>query len=211
VAFALGHGHGYAAHAAIGSNVGILSATIVYALYGLAVTRVDWRFAAVASPIVFTAITLGLVRLPWTLPEATVAAILSAAVACALLARSASDAGPLVELELLPRAVAGLGVVVGLLILMHVAGPILIGALAPMPVVVGILTVFAQRRVGTGAAIQVLRGSSRGTYAFAAFFGIVGLFVERLPLLAVYALATTAALLTVALAQAAAQTPDPAR
>jgi hypothetical protein len=205
VAFALGHGRGYAAHAAIGSNVGILAATLVYALYGLAAPVVGWRIAAAGSPLVFCAGALALTRAPWTVPSATVAAILSAAIACALLGRRAPDASPLLELELLPRAAAGLAVVVALTVLTHIAGPLLIGALAPLPVVVGILVVFAQRRVGAGAALLVLRGAARGTYAFAAFFGVVGLFVERLPLLAVYLLATATAALTVAISSSAAR------
>lgn len=198
VAFALGRSPGYAAHAAIGSNVGILAATLVYALYGLAAPAVGWRVAAVCSPVVFCATALVLVRLQWTVPSATVAAILSAAVACVLLGRNAPAVAPLVNLELLPRVLAALAVVAGLSALMRIAGPLLIGALTPMPVVVGILVVFAQRRLGSDAALLVLRGAARGTYAFASFFGVVGLFVERLPLLAVYALATAAAVLTIA-------------
>jgi hypothetical protein len=205
VAFALEHGRGYAAHAAIGSNVGILAATLIYALYGLGAPLVGWRIAAACTPVAFCLTVLLLTRLPWTVLTATVAAIGAAAFVGALLGRHKPDAAALSELDLLPRVVAALAVVVGLSVLTYVAGPLLVGALAPLPVVVGILVIFAQRRLGSGVAVLVLVGAARGTYAFAAFFGTVGLFVERLPLLVVYVLATTAAAATVALSTATAR------
>jgi hypothetical protein len=112
-------------------------------------------------------------------------------------------AAPLVDLDLVPRAIAGLAVVAAIMTMTRIAGPVLVGALTPLPVVVGILTVFAQRRLGTGAALLVVRGAARGTYGFAAFFLTVGLAVERLPLAAVYALATCATLSTVAITSSA--------
>ena len=42
-------------------------------------------------------------------------------------------------------------------------GPLVVGALAPLPVVVGILVIFAQLRLGSGAAVVVLAGAARGS------------------------------------------------
>lgn len=202
LALALGHGRGYAAHAAIGSNVGIFAATIAYGFYALTVHRMDWRVAMVCTPLAFGAITVVLVRLPWTLGASTAAAVGSAALVGLLFARRAPAAAPLVDLDLVPRVVAGLAVVTAIATLTRVAGPVLVGALTPLPVVVGILTVFAQRRLGSDAALLVVRGAARGTYGFAAFFLVVGLTVEHLPLAGVYALAVCATLTTVALTSA---------
>jgi hypothetical protein len=59
-------------------------------------------------------------------------------------------------------------------------GPQLTGLLAPFPLYAAILTVFAHRLEGPGAAVQVLRGLLLGLFAFAGFFLVVALTIERM-------------------------------
>lgn len=146
-----------------------------------------------ASAALFGALALGLSRLPWTLATATAAAVLAALAVGALLARPGTPAPPLVALGLVPRALAATCVVAAVAVLARVAGPLLVGALTPLPVVVGVLVVFAQRSLGVPAAIAVLAGAARATIAFATFFAVVGAALGRLPVGAAYALATLAA------------------
>lgn len=201
VALALDHGERFAADAATGSLVGITATTAVYALYALVAPHIPWQAAVLGAAAAFALLALALTRLPWTLPAAALAALVAAAAVGALLHRRLRPSAPLGSLDLLPRALAALVVVVAITALARVAGPVLVGALTPLPVVVGILVVFAERRVGTGAALLVLDGAARGTYAFAAFFAVVGAAVERLPLAATYVLATAAACLAASVAQ----------
>jgi len=58
-------------------------------------------------------------------------------------------------------------------------GPRLTGLLTTIPLYVTILTVFAHRHQGPGAAAHVLRGLLYGLFAFAAFFLTLGLFIEK--------------------------------
>jgi hypothetical protein len=100
----------------------------------------------------------------------------------------------------LPRVAAALLVVGVVTTTAATLGPELAGAVTPLPVVIGVLAIFAHREHGAGAAVEVIRGSTRGTYGFVAFFVVVGLLVDRLPLAATYSLAVGATVCVGALA-----------
>ncbi|HZU12324.1 MAG TPA: hypothetical protein VFB58_05750 [Chloroflexota bacterium] len=58
-------------------------------------------------------------------------------------------------------------------------GPRLTGLLAPFPLYATVLTVFAHRSHGPGAAIDVLRGLLFGLFAFATFFLVLSTLLVR--------------------------------
>jgi hypothetical protein len=193
---AIGHSHSFAAHAAIGSLVGIAAATAACVAYGLTVRRgIAWSIAvALAAFAVGVAAGLGA---PRTLLSAAIVAMIAALVAIAVLARlRVPSAGPPPALGLLPRVVSAFVVVAIVLSVARTVGAELAGALTPLPVVIGVLAVHAHRDEGPPAAIEVLFGSQRGTFGFIAFFAIAGTLLDRgTSLLTVYTTATAAAVL----------------
>jgi hypothetical protein len=74
-------------------------------------------------------------------------------------------------------------------------GPTWSGLLSPFPVFATVMAVFSQRTGGPQAAIHLLRGVVIGSFAFAAFFVVVRLMLERCGILPTYSLASLVALL----------------
>ena len=74
-----------------------------------------------------------------------------------------------------------------------VLGPRLSGTLGAFPAYAAILTVFAHR-AGAASAIQVLRGLLLGLFAFAGFFVVLALLIERAGLALAFAAAIVATL-----------------
>jgi len=75
-----------------------------------------------------------------------------------------------------------------------VMGPKWSGLLSPFPVFACVMAIFSQKSGGSGAAHRLLRGVILGSFAFASFFIVVGLLVQRVSLVFAYALATGVAL-----------------
>jgi hypothetical protein len=73
-------------------------------------------------------------------------------------------------------------------------GPQLSGRVTPFPIVVIVLTAFGHHQLGRAAATRVLRGFLVGMYAFAAFFYVVAVGMERLGPLTAYLLGLAACL-----------------
>lgn len=72
-------------------------------------------------------------------------------------------------------------------------GPRLSGVLASFPVYAAILTVFAHR-AGPAPAVQVLRGLLMGLFAFAGFFVVLGVLIERVGMTVAFVAAITCAI-----------------
>jgi hypothetical protein len=191
VALAIDHGAGFAGRAAIGSLLGIAAATLAYAAYGVAAPR----GIGVALPMMLATfagtITLELL-LPRSLGTGVALSVGAALVATRLLRQGSVDAAAPPALGVVPRVAAALLVVAVVTTTAARLGALLAGALTPLPVVTGVLTVFAHHEQGPRAAAVVLGGATRGTYAFAAFFVVVGELAGRVPGPVVYVLATAA-------------------
>lgn len=86
--------------------------------------------------------------------------------------------------------------VVGVTALAPALGPQASGVLAAVPFMGIILSVWAHRSAGPGAAQDVMRGMVAGLLAFAVFFFALSLLLMRSPLALAYAAAVVAALLT---------------
>jgi uncharacterized membrane protein (GlpM family) len=68
------------------------------------------------------------------------------------------------------------------------------GLLSPFPVFACVMAIFSHKNGGSGAAHRLLRGVILGSFAFASFFVVVALLVQRLNLVVAYTLATAVAL-----------------
>ncbi len=191
VALAIDHGVGFAGRAAIGSLLGIAAATLSYAAYGVAAPR----GIGIALPTMLVTFA-GAIALALLLPRSLGIGV-ALSVGAALVATRLLRPGPVVlapppALGIVPRVVAALVVVAVVTTTAARLGALLAGALTPLPVVTGVLTVFAHREQGPRVATVVLGGATRGTYAFAAFFVVVGELAGRVPGPVVYLLATAA-------------------
>jgi len=72
-------------------------------------------------------------------------------------------------------------------------GPDWSGLLSPFPVFAFVMAAFSHRQDGAAAAHRLLRGVVIGSFAFASFFVVITLFVQRADLVFVYLLATSVA------------------
>lgn len=200
VFLALEQGPSFAARAASGTLLGIVSVTSFCAAYALAAARGwSWRASAACGGLAFLGATAALATIPagWcAAPLAFALALAATAVALGLVglprgARSRS-APPRWDLPL--RMLVATALVLALTAGAPRLGPALAGLLSPFPVFVGVLTAFAHAQRGARAARDVLSGALGGSFAFATFFLVVALGLEPLGAPATYALAALAAL-----------------
>ena len=170
LAISLEHGRGFAADAAAGALLGLLSLTVFVLEYGWAARVMSWVPAAAIGWVVFGIST---VLLDQTHPPNWIALVLvlaSFAAAAALLPRAAAvRGGTPPRFDLLFRAAATAALVLILTGLAGTLGPHLSGLLATFPVLATVLAAFTHAQEGPAAAAQFLRGFAVGLVAFAVF------------------------------------------
>ena len=93
--------------------------------------------------------------------------------------RTAAAVSPLPRWDLPARMVVATGFVLLLTGVAPTLGPRLTGLLAPFPLYAATLTVFAHHLQGPGPATSVLRGLLLGLFAFAGFFLVLAVLLER--------------------------------
>lgn len=106
----------------------------------------------------------------------------------------AATAAPPRDAGMLPRMLAGAGLVLAITSLSARLGPSLSGLLAVFPVLGSVLAVFSHIGSGPAATIRLLRGMVRGFYAFVAFCISLALALGALPSAAAFFLALCAAM-----------------
>jgi hypothetical protein len=170
LAFALERGDAFAARAAAGALLGLLSLTFFVLAYGWSARVVGWLPAAALGWLAFGAGTFALehVAVPNWVALALVCS--SFAAAAVLLPRAPAEArGAAPRYDLLLRAGATAALVLLLTGLAGALGPRLSGLLASFPVLATVLAAFTHAQDGAAAAAQLLRGFATGLVAFAVF------------------------------------------
>lgn len=192
---ALQYGNAFAARAAHGIVLGLISTAAFAVVYALLSRRATWPWCWAASWIVFAACTALLEHITFSLAGAFVAALAALAAALTFLPAREEPAAtitlPWWELPL--RMLLASAIVVALTALAGTLGPQLSGLLTPAPVAGTIMTVFAHRLEGAGAAVRSLRGFIAGNFSFAAFFLVFATRVIAGGLLPALAMAIVAA------------------
>lgn len=193
---ALEHGPAFAARAALGTLLGLVSLALFALAYGVAARRTGWAVCLAAALAAFGASTAAV-------QGAAPAPLLAFALVClvlTLVGAVMSGSGPL---RAAPRlGPADLAVRMGLAALLvltltgsaAVLGPALAGSLSPIPVFGALLAVYAHRDQGASAAVQLLRGMVVGSFGFATFMLVVAALLASLGLGPTYGLAVTGAL-----------------
>ncbi len=199
---ALQHGANFAALAAAGSLTGQAAGCLFCLSYTLAARRLGWGRSVVVG--VATFLVAAVVGNALALPSMLAALILIVVV---LLVLRILPWGGLPDRpaeapawDLPARMAVAAAFVLALTTFAGLLGPHLSGLIAPFPVFGLILATFTHKQLGGAAAGVLLRGIVLGSWAYAAFFIVVG---ELLLVWAVgwtYVLATVAAMTTGALA-----------
>lgn len=193
---ALGHNAAFAASATLGVISGGLS-LVVYALtYVWIATRFHWQAAIVGSLTAFLICTAILQNL--SIPLFPIFFAVSVAIIFALrmipngqVEPSSASAG---RWDIPARVLIGTSFILALTGAAPLIGPRLTGLLTTIPLYASILTVFAHRHQGAGAAFHVLRGLLYGMFAFLGFFLTLNFLLERGRLAAAFLSAIVVAL-----------------
>jgi hypothetical protein len=196
--YALAHGRGFAAGAAAGTLLGLVSLIAFVLVYAHLAPRLSWGTSMLAGWLAFGAATLVLGALSPPLGVALALVAVALAAGLVLLPRGASQARehaapPAWDLPL--RAASALSLVLALTAVSGWLGPQLSGLLAPFPVITTVLATFTHAQRGIDDLLRLLRGLISGFGAFALFCVALSLSLHHLQTGAAFALATALALL----------------
>jgi hypothetical protein len=196
---ALQEGVAFAAAAAVGILAGTLSQAAFSLVYAGLAPRGGWVACVVAGSGAFALSTVILDSLPLRLTLLGPGVTAALGLAVGLLrpegeAAASRPDGPRPSWDLPARMGAATGVVLLLTAGAPLLGARLTGLLAPYPIYAATLAGFAHRLEGPAAARAVLRGLLLGLFAFAAFFWVLAVVLERQGVVGGFAAATGAAL-----------------
>jgi len=197
--YALAHGRAFAAGAAAGTLLGLVSLIAFAVVYGRLAGRWFWGWSMLAGWLAFGAGTVLFNALSPPLGAALALAALAIAAGLALLPRTppgAAEHAAAPAWDLPMRAACALALVVALTAVSGWLGPQLSGLLAPFPVITTVLATFTHAQRGHAELTRLLRGLLRGFGAFALFCFVLALALRSLDTAAAFALATSVALLT---------------
>ncbi|MGO9319275.1 MAG: hypothetical protein ACLQBY_00470 [Solirubrobacteraceae bacterium] len=197
--YALAHGRVFAAGAAAGTLLGLVSLIAFVVVYGRLAGRVSWGVSMLAGWLAFAVATAAFSALSLPLGVALALAAVALAVGLACLPQPGGDprlhATP-PSWDLPVRAACALALVLGLTAVAGWLGPQLSGLLAPFPIIATVLATFTHAQRGTDELLRLLRGLVSGFGAFALFCFTLAVSLHRLDTAAAFALATALALLT---------------
>jgi len=195
-ALALEQGDAFAAEAAQGSLLGLLSLNAFVLAYAWAARRVGWAQALLAGWAAFAVATLVLdpLRVSDEVALAVVVGAFFLTEAALPRGRGEVVAPHTPRFDLLLRTVCTAALVLGLTALAGVLGPRLSGMLAAFPVLASVLAAFTQAQAGAVAAADFLRGLVRGLISFALFCFVVAVLLPSAGMAVAFGAATFAAL-----------------
>jgi hypothetical protein len=200
LAFALERGSAFAADAAAGALLGLLSLNAFVLAYGWSARAMGWLPAVALSWAAFALATAALEPVAVPPGVALVLVCASFGAAAALLPRTGAEAGGSApRLDLLLRVAATAALVLVLTGLAGALGPRLSGLLAAFPVLATVLAAFTHAQDGAGATAEFLRGLVTGLAAFAVFCFVVAVLLPSAGVAAAFLAGSAAALASHAL------------
>jgi len=199
LAYALAHGRAFAAGAAAGTLLGLVSLIAFVVVYGRLAPRVFWGASMLAGWLAFAAGTAVFSEL--SLPVGGALALAGVAVAAGLAALPRAGRDRLLHAspprwDLPVRAACALALVLTLTAVSGWLGPQLSGLLAPFPIIATVLATFTHAQRGADELLTLLRGLVSGFVAFALFCFTLAATLHHLDTGAAFALATALALIT---------------
>ncbi len=199
LAYALEHGDAFAADAAAGTLLGLVSLIAFVIVYGRLARRFSWSACMLVGWLAFGVATVvfSSVSVPVGGALALAGLAVLTALACLPRPRNAqrSDAAP-PAWDLPLRAACALMMVLTLTAVAGWLGPQLSGLLAPFPIITTVLATFTHAQRGTDELLRLLRGLVVGFGAFALFCFTLAVSLNQLGTAPAFVLATAVALLT---------------
>lgn len=194
----LQHGRAFAAHAAAGTLLGIVSLTAFVLVFGCLATRYRWLACMLAGWLAFFAATAALDGVSPPAGIALALALAALGLGTMALPRSvqrvtAASARPPWDLPV--RACCALVLVLALTAASGWLGPQLSGMLAPFPIITTVLAAFTQAQRGVGETLRLLRSVLGGFVAFALFCFVLTLTLPHLSAAGAFTLAAAVALI----------------
>ncbi len=197
--YALAHGRAFAAGAAAGTLLGLVSLIAFVVVYARLAGRLFWGASMLAGWLAFTVGTA--IFSAFSIPAGVALGIAGVGLLVGLASLPHPDAPaqshpapPVWDLPV--RAGCALVLVLTLTAVAGWLGPQLSGLLAPFPIIATVLSTFTHAQRGTDELLRLLRGLISGFVAFALFCFTLAISLNRLGTPAAFALATALALLT---------------
>ena len=205
-AYALAHGSHFAAGAAAGTLLGLVSLTVFCVVYGRLAGRMSWGASMLGGWLAFALATAIFSTL--SIPAGAGLALALAALAAGLVTLPRARPRPvpgdaLSSWDLPLRAGCAMALVLTLTAIAGWLGPQLSGLLAPFPIIATVLAIFTHAQRGVDETLRLLRGLVSGYGAFALFCFTLAVSLRSLGTAAGFLLATAVALLTQGLVLAA--------
>lgn len=203
--FALVHGRAFAAKAATGALLGIVSLCAFIVVYSRLARRWRWRVSLIAGWLSFLAVSACFALL--SVGVAVALALACAALAMTLLALPGAE-GPVVGVSETPRwdlplrGVSALALVLAITAVASPLGPKLSGLLTPFPVVATVLAVFTHVQHGEVHLVRIMRGFSTGLFGYVLFCFVLAISLRSAAVATSFSVALAAALAAQALALA---------
>lgn len=201
--FALSQGRAFAADAAAGTLLGIVSLLAFIVVYARVAGRVGWAASLILGWAAFFAMTGALSTITLRVGETLPVVLAGVALALVALPRAHGERLSVVSLpawDLPLRALSALALVLALTALAGQLGAKLSGLLAPFPVIASVLAVFTHAQHGELDLLRIMRGFVVGLVAYALFCFALAVSLESLGVAASFAFAAAAALAMQAIA-----------
>jgi hypothetical protein len=198
LAYALAHGREFAAHAAAGTLLGLVSLIAFVVVYARLARRAAWTVYMLAGWAAFVAGTVLFSALSPPLGVALGLAAIALALGLVWLPRALGPARaypPAPRWDLPLRGACAAALVLTLTAVSGWLGPQLSGLLAPFPIIATVLATFTHAQRGCDELLRLLRGMVTGFGAFALFCLVLSLSLRHLDIGSAFALATALALL----------------
>jgi hypothetical protein len=199
LAYALSHGRAFAAGAAAGTLLGLVSLIAFVVVYARLAAHRPWAVSLLVGWLAFGVATVAFSALSVPLGGDLALAAAGLALGLASLPRPApasadEQVAPAWDLPL--RAACALALVLALTAVAGWLGPQLSGLLTPFPIIATVLSAFTHAQRGTDELLRLLRGLLSGFGAFALFCFTLSLALQHLDVAGAFLLATSVALLT---------------
>ncbi len=197
--FALSHGRAFAADAAAGTLLGIVSLLAFIVVYARVAGRVQWGASLILGWGAFFAMTAILSTVTVGVDPALGVVLVGVALTLLMLpqvrgSQLSAASHPVWDLPL--RGLSALALVLALTALAGQLGAKLSGLLAPFPVIASVLAVFTHAQHGEQDLLRIMRGFVVGLVAYALFCFALAVSLESLSVAESFLLAAVAALVT---------------
>jgi hypothetical protein len=201
--FALEHGPVFAAGAAAGTLLGLVSLLAFIVVYAHLASHVRWWWSLVLGWGAFFAVTAALSAITLDADSALAVVLVAVALTLLVLPQPRGERVGAVQLpawDLPLRAISALALTLALTAVAGRLGAKLSGLLAPFPVITSVLAVFTHAQHGERELHLIMRGLVTGFVAYALFCFVLAVSLESFGIAAGFLVATLAALATQAVA-----------